>query len=178
MGRRAPKNKFMPDVFVFPGGGVQSEDATRPCASELREGSRSALEERATPRVARALGVAAIRETQEETGLEFGPLVEGVLAPDLDALEFIFRAITPRESPIRFHARFFLTSAERAAGGTLRSNGELLDLAWFDLASARALPVIDVTEDVLDEVERHDHGERPARVPLFHYRNGKRQIRR
>ncbi len=177
MGRRAPKNRFMPDVFVFPGGGVQADDAAQPSVSELTRGARARLEERATPRVARALAVAAARETYEETGLEFGHVVGGRLEPDLRALEFIFRAITPPESPIRFHARFFVADAERSRG-TVRSNGELLDLDWFRLDEARQLPIIDVTEDVLAEVERRERGERSGSVPLFSYRNGKRVVRR
>ena len=177
MGRRAPKNRFMPDVFVFPGGGVQRDDATRACISELGPKARARLEELSTAHRARGLAVAAARETHEETGLEFGRLVEGALQPDLAALDFFFRAITPPESPIRFHARFFVASAERARG-VLRSNGELLDLAWFCLDEARELPIIDVTEDVLSELERRERGEASPRVPLFHYRNGKRQVRR
>ena len=177
MGRRAPKNRFMPDVFVFPGGGVQREDARQPSVSELGDTARAQLEQRASPRIARALGVAAARETFEETGLEFGQIVNGRLEPDLSALDFIFRAITPPESPIRFHARFFAAEAERARG-RVRSNGELLDLDWFALDEARKLPIIDVTEDVLAEVERRERGERPERVPLFSYRNGKRVLRR
>lgn len=177
MGRRAPKNRFMPDVFVFPGGGVQKEDATQPSVSELQPAVRKLLEERATPGTARGLAVAAARETFEETGLEFGRVADGSLCPDLASLEFFFRAITPPESPIRFHARFFVVSAEHARG-SVRSNGELLDLAWFNLDEARRLPIIDVTEDVLSEVERRERGERSARVPLFHYRNGKRLLKR
>ncbi len=146
--------------------------------SELAPACRRALEERATPRVARALAVAAIRETHEETGLECGPVVDGALHPDLGAIEFFFRAITPTESPIRFHARFFWCPAERLHGGALRSNGELLDLEWFPIARARALPLIDVTEDALDEVERRVRGERPPRIPLFHYHRGARRLRR
>lgn len=177
MGRRAPKNRFMPDVFVFPGGGVQKGDATQPSQSELRPAVRARLEERARPSTARGIAVAAARETFEETGLEFGIVEAGLLQPDLAALDFFFRAITPPESPIRFHARFFFSNAERATG-SLRSNGELLDLAWFKLEDARKLPIIDVTEDVLAEIEGCERGDIPPRVPLFHYRNGKRQIKR
>ncbi len=177
MGRRARGNRFMPDVFVFPGGGVQREDAIQSSLSELPATVRTRLEERATARTARALAVAAARETYEETGLTFGRVVGGTLQPDLAALDFFFRAITPPESPIRFHARFFVAEAERA-GGALRGNGELLDLAWFPLDEARKLPIIDVTEDVLNEVGRRERGAAAERVPLFHYRKGRRQIRR
>jgi len=177
MGRRARGNRFMPDVYVFPGGGVRRTDARAAAASELRPRVQRHLERRASASLARALGVAALRETWEETGLALGRLERGTLAPDLAQLDYIFRAITPTDSPIRFHARFFAADAA-AATGALRSNGELLDLDWFTLEEARQLPLIDVTADVLDELERHLQGSPPRRVPLFHYRNGRRRLTR
>lgn len=177
MGRRAGGHRFMPDVYVFPGGGVHRGDARARATSELRPAVRERLEERAPASLARALGVAALRETWEETGLALGAVEGDNLAPDLARLDYIFRAITPTDSPMRFHARFF-TAAATEASGTLRSNGELLDLSWFTLEEARRLPLIDVTSDVLDELERHLGGAPSRRVPLFHYRNGRRQLTR
>ena len=74
------------------------------------------------------VAVAAVRETYEETGLLLGRLIAGRLEPALSGLDHIVRAITPTDSPIRFHARFFLADIA-SASGTLRGNGELLDLA-------------------------------------------------
>ncbi len=167
----------MPDVFVFPGGGVHGADARTPARSELRPAVQARLEERASASLARALGVTALRETWEETGLVFGRVEDETLTPDLERLDYIFRAITPAESPIRFHARFFMAEAE-CAQGSLRSNGELLELDWFTLAQARKLPLVDVTEDVLGELERHLREGPAERVPLFHYRRGKPRLRR
>lgn len=177
MGRRARAHRFMPEVFVFPGGGVHRGDARARATSELRPPVRERLEERAPASLARALGVAALRETWEETGLALGSVDGEALAPDLARLDYIFRAITPTDSPMRFHARFF-TAPAAGATGELRSNGELLDLDWFTLERARRLPLIDVTLDVLDELERHLRGTRAPRVPLFHYRNGRRRLTR
>lgn len=167
----------MPDVFVFPGGGVDRTDSRTPAQSELRPAVRARLEERASASLARALAVTALRETWEETGLVFGRVEGETLTPDLAHLDYIFRAITPAQSPIRFHARFFTADAA-GAHGTLRSNGELLELAWFTLAEARKLPLIDVTEDVLNELERHLREGPSERVPLFHYRRGQSRLLR
>jgi 8-oxo-dGTP pyrophosphatase MutT (NUDIX family) len=115
---------------------------------------------------AHALAFAGIRETFEETGLLLGRAgrldapAEGTwaeiarlgVAPDPSLLRFLARAITPAESPMRFHARFFMADASRATG-ELRPTDELLDLAWFTLGEARKLPIIDVTEVLLDRVE-------------------------
>ena len=130
----------------------------------------------ASPVRAHGLAVAAVRETFEETGLVFGEVRGGALCPALDALDFVARAITPPDSPIRFHARFFMADAARAAG-TLAGNGELLDLRWFRLEDAVKLPLADVTEFVIGEVGRRLGGARPAGVPLFSYRHGRAVVR-
>ena len=111
-------------------------------------------------------------EAWEETGLVFGERVGGTLLPDLSKLDYLARAITPTLNPIRYHARFFHAPAE-AAGGRLRGNGELLDLAWFSIDEALALPIIDVTEAVLEHLRSRIEGRR--RDSLFvHYRGMRR----
>lgn len=176
MGRRPAKDRFMPDVFVFPGGRVDPDDARIPVQSELRSREVRRIGARSSPRSARMLGVAAVRETFEETGLLIGERVSGALRPDLACLEFIARAITPRESPIRYHARFFLARAEQVSG-RVRSNGELLDLRWVSFEQARELPIISVTQLVLEEAQ-YRLSRKPYRgVPLFFYRNGAIQRR-
>ena len=128
LGRREPRDRFMPDVYVFPGGRVDPSDATQPAASELRPSVAARLaRSTASPGRARALAVAAVRETFEETGLVLGHRDGGGIRPALAALDFVARAITPADNPIRYHARFFLADGE-ALEGELRSNGELLDL--------------------------------------------------
>ena len=175
MGRRASKHRFMPDIYVFPGGRVDRSDRTRPALRELRPEVAQRLERRSDAAGARALAVAAVRETLEETGLVLGELRGDALLPDLGNLDFIARAITPNGNPIRFHARFFLADAETATGSPEDSH-ELLDLRWFPIEEALKLPIIDVTEFVLQQV-----GEvtgTPARgVPLLRYRGGVRYIR-
>jgi len=176
LGRRPPRDRFMPDVWVFPGGRVDPRDRAASAASELRPEVAARLRADAGPSLARALAVAAIRETREETGLELGAR----RAPDLAAVDYLARAITPAGNPIRYHARFFAVDARRL-GGTLRASDELLDLDWWPLARALELPLVNVTRVVLEEAlrwSRDPASVRDARAPLIHYRRGRILVRR
>jgi 8-oxo-dGTP pyrophosphatase MutT (NUDIX family) len=157
LGRREPRHRFMPHVWVFPGGRVDPQDARLPASSELSPEVAEKLTARWSPARARALAIAAVRETFEETGLAFGRLVDGELQPDLARLDYVARAITPTLSPIRFHARFFLVDAA-GASGQLDGNGELLDLRWLPISEAMELPIINVTRFVLEETARRVAG--------------------
>jgi len=164
----------MPNVWVFPGGSVDRGDADARALGELRPGVRRALEHESSPRRARALAVAALRETYEETGLCFGRVEDGQLLPELSCVRYLARAITPARSPIRYHARFFC--AEQAdAHGELVGNGELLELAWFGIEEALTLRIIDVTAFVLRQVMQDARCDDP-KVPLYCYRAGKPRV--
>jgi 8-oxo-dGTP pyrophosphatase MutT (NUDIX family) len=169
MGRRAARHRFVPHHYVFPGGRLDPADFAAPVASPLRPEVERQLRGHCRPRLARALAVAAARETFEETGLALGQ------PPRLDRLDFILRAITPSSSPIRFHARFFAVEASQLSG-TLAGNGELLDLAWRPVADCLKLPLVDVTEYLLrrmaDEAEWAS-----GRARLFSFRNGRALVR-
>lgn len=186
MGRRHAKMKFIPDAFVFPGGKLDAGDLRAQPATVLR-----GVEHFGSAAKAQALAMAAVRETFEETGLilaqagDVGALSgkgwnafrEAGIAPDLGALSGLARAITPRQSPIRFHARFFTTTADKISG-TLKGSGELEELDWYPLSAALKLPVIDVTEFVLHEVrDIFMNGVMRTRVPLYSYRNNKPVVR-
>jgi 8-oxo-dGTP pyrophosphatase MutT (NUDIX family) len=157
LGRREPKHRFMPDVWVFPGGRVDPKDSRSPVSSDLSPAVAAKLEARQSPARARSLAIAAVRETFEETGLAFGELADGQLRPSLARLDYLARAITPTLSPIRFHARFFLTDAAHGSG-ELGGNGELLNLGWIPIAEAMELPIINVTRFVLEEAARRANG--------------------
>jgi 8-oxo-dGTP pyrophosphatase MutT (NUDIX family) len=190
MGRRHARMKFIPDAFVFPGGKLDAGDLlARPATGFSGETTRM-MQRAAAGAKAEALAMAAIRETFEETGLivagpghvgdtageGWQPFRERGIAPRLDVLDFVARAITPASSPIRFHARFFAVAAENAVG-ELKGSGELEELGWYPLSEALKLPVIDVTEFVLHEIgRRHREGAR-TRIPLYSYRNNKPVIR-
>ncbi len=176
LGRREPRHRFMPNVFVFPGGQLDPGDLRRPVARRLRPDVAAALLRHTSAKQAHGLAVAAVRETFEETGLAFGEVRDGAFRPTLDTLDFVARAITPPDSPIRFHARFFMANVA-AAAGSLAGNGELLDLHWVRLDEAVQLPLVDVTQFVLGQVGRRLQGAPPAGMPLFSYRRGRAVIR-
>jgi 8-oxo-dGTP pyrophosphatase MutT (NUDIX family) len=160
MGRRPRRSAFAPDVFVFPGGAVEVGDYDAPALRPLDADCARRIG--GSARLAEALAAAALRETREETGL--------ILPADHGALALVARAITPTNSPIRFHARFFVTDAE-ASEGQHADSGELSDLAFRPLAAAKALTLMDVTEAVLGAITEAED-QRPAPF-LFTYRNGR-----
>jgi 8-oxo-dGTP pyrophosphatase MutT (NUDIX family) len=166
----------MPDVWVFPGGRVDRKDARSPVSSELAPSVAAKLEARWSPTGARALAVAAVRETFEETGLAFGELVDGQLHPALGRLDYLARAITPALSPIRFHARFFLADATDGSG-QVGGNGELLDLRWIPIPEALELPIINVTRLVLEEAARRAAGQPSPGVLSIRFRRESPMIR-
>ncbi len=166
MGRRARGHVFMASKWVFPGGRVERADPAAAAASELAPAEALRLAREVAPRRARALALAAVRETFEETGLLLaepappasvaGPWREfraaGAL-PDLAALSYIARAITPPGRTRRFDARFFMADAsallhpEPTAG-----SGELDEIAWLPLDQARIVDLPAITRFMLDEV--------------------------
>jgi 8-oxo-dGTP pyrophosphatase MutT (NUDIX family) len=168
MGRRHARHVFMPEVYVFPGGRVDPGDARVPVASPLCADVEERLTRACTPARARALGVAAIRETFEETGFilaqpvaparrvvkpEWQSFHDAGLAPALDLLEFVCRATTPPGLPRRFNARFFLADATHLRGEQADSL-ELEDLQWITLEPPTDLPIANITRCVLSEVRR------------------------
>ncbi len=155
---------------------MDREDARSPVKSELSPAVAAKLEARWSPARARALAIAAVRETFEETGLAFGELVDGRLRPDLRRLDYLARAITPAISPIRFHARFFLADAA-GASGRLGGNGELLDLRWVRIPEALKFPIINVTGFVLQEAARRAAGEPSPGVLSIRFRRERPLLR-
>jgi len=114
MGQRPAKDRFMPSVYVFPGGRVDPEDAEGEVLQPLSTRESQLLAESSSGRDPERLAVAAVRETYEETGLLIGERRGGRVLPDLGCLAYLARAITPAESPIRYNARFFLADASHA----------------------------------------------------------------
>lgn len=185
MGRRHREARFMPGIYVFPGGRVERSDA-RPSGFAERIAPAPAGADLATRRRFAVFARTALRETFEETGLlvaEPGPppktgtapqqnddatawrAYQGAgLEPAFGALALVARAVTPTASPIRFHTRFFRADG-RAARGSLAGDGELEDIGWIPVGEIDRLPTAQVTVLVLREAL--DRANRT--VPLFRW---------
>jgi 8-oxo-dGTP pyrophosphatase MutT (NUDIX family) len=195
MGRRHPSHKFMPNKYVFPGGRVDPEDRRMAVAGILGADTEARLLQRVqrpTIARARALGLAAIRETFEETGLLIGTREGGPAAnapagpwadfaghgvmPSLEPLHFLARAITPPRRPKRFDARFFVidhTAICDRVEGVVGPNSELIDLLWVTLAETTAMELPVITRVVLDELDEALGAGLSSRrpVPFYFERN-------
>jgi len=153
MGRRGGGHAFMPDVYVFPGGRRDRQDYTLPFRRDLHpmvtERLLARTATRTGPSTARALALAALRELREETGLASGG------PPDLGALRYVARAVTPPGNVRRFDTRFFLLPADEAdiAAVPLEDTDELQDLRWVAFSDLADLKVPQITRAVLDDVK-------------------------
>jgi len=145
MGMRGARHRFMPNRLVFPGGAVDRADLSAPFASGLSHRTETALHRNANAKLARGLGIAAARELREETGFSLGS------PPALDGLDYLARAVTPTDSPIRFNARFFCIHASRVSGA-LGGDGELDNLRFYDMAEALALDLAAPTRRMLEQL--------------------------
>jgi 8-oxo-dGTP pyrophosphatase MutT (NUDIX family) len=185
LGRRHERHKFLPGKFVFPGGRVEANDRLMPVAAPLRERDTDRLMQRVQkPSAAKAAGyaLAAIRETYEETGLMLGAqqadpiaappgpwqaFVQAGVIPDLSAMHFIARAITPPGRPRRFDSRFFaadISAVAHRAEGFFGPDAELVELVWLPITEARRLDIPTITAVALEELQEristgmsHDH---------------------
>lgn len=179
MGRRAKGHVFMASKWVFPGGRLERTDFTAASANEPSPEVLLRLQREVPAARARALTLAAVRETFEETGLMLaepapvasvaGPWREfrqvGAL-PDLAALTYVGRAITPPGRSRRFDARFFMADAQALlTPEPTAGSGELDEIAWLPLEEAQALPLPAITRLILDEAAERRAD--PGRIPPF-----------
>jgi len=175
MGKRHARHRFMPGKFVFPGGRVEAEDRRMAAAGALDPNVEAKLNlrvPRPSPHFARALALAAIRETFEETGLAIGVSGHGAagkpppgawarfaatgVTPALDAIDFLARAITPPGRPRRFDARFLIADASSIASrvdGAVHAEAELVELVWTPLDDALSLDLPDITRAALADLK-------------------------
>jgi 8-oxo-dGTP pyrophosphatase MutT (NUDIX family) len=199
LGRRHARHRFLPGKFVFPGGRIERADRLMAVAAALHEHHANKLMRRVRrPSMAKAaaFALAAVRETYEETGIMLGtrasvpmhvPLgpweafARAGIAPDLSAVHFIARAITPPRRPLRFDSRFFTTDVAaiaRREDGFVGPDKELVELVWLPITEARRLDMPGITAVVLEELQdriaagmSHEHP-----VPLYRMLN-KRFVR-
>lgn len=202
MGKRAAGHKFMPNKFVFPGGRVDPGDSRLKLEAELHPNVLAKLQKDVTSKTSplrlRALALAAIRETYEETGLIIGSPTSRPLrsqnaswkdyfnhgvVPPLEAIDFIARAVTPTFRVRRFDTRFFMIDAKHLHNDPqdlARASGELTDLHWLTLDKAYDLDLPIITKQVLKILEKRlEHGQTKRRalsVPYFRFRNGKSEL--
>jgi 8-oxo-dGTP pyrophosphatase MutT (NUDIX family) len=199
MGKRHMRHRFMPGAWVFPGGRVDPADSRVRAIDDYRADVLGDLmHEMRGPKTAaraRAMAIAAIRETFEEAGVligrpsgaaggpepedphdAFAAFAARGLAPALGAMRFVARAITPPGRPRRFDTRFLAVPAEAIGGRTasgLGPSGELEDVAWVTFAEARARPeLMPITRAVLDELDNRlvDDPDLEAVRPVPFYR--------
>ena len=185
LGRRHERHKFLPGKFVFPGGRVERTDRLMPTAASLhaRDTARLMLQvKRPSAAKAAAFALAAVRETYEETGLMLGAragakiaapdgawqaFAEAGVLPNLSAIHFVARAITPPRRPRRFDSRFFaadITAVAHRAEGFVGPEAELVELIWMPITEARRLDIPAITAVALEELQEriltgmsHDH---------------------
>lgn len=165
MGRRSAGHTFMPDLWVFPGGRLDRADWRAPVGHDLKPEIAAVLDAHLPAGRGRAVALAAVRETFEETGLLLaqaapvrpgaGPwrefLAQGAL-PDLSALDILGRAITPPGVAKRFDAWFFMAEADRLLSLDRRPDGgELEEIAWFEFDAAMGMKLPAITRLMMSE---------------------------
>lgn len=188
MGRRAQGHVFMAAKWVFPGGRIDRSDFRAASTGDFDARTAARLAAGCPPRRARALALAAIRETFEETGLIVGDKAPpasvagpwrayraaGAL-PDLSALTYVARAITPPGRARRFDARFFMANGSALLSRDIDGSGELDEIAWIPWEEAEALDLPAITRFVIGEVgKRLADPERPA--PFVRFVRGRHDI--
>ncbi|KQT48838.1 hypothetical protein ASG43_08315 [Aureimonas sp. Leaf454] len=199
LGRRSESLVFMAGKYVFPGGRVDPSDlklARSMCEPHpILERLQVKTSRRFGPHRALAVVLAGIRETFEEVGLMIGrPTSPGALlpggaawsafaqaglAPDMDRIVPVARAITPPGHVRRYDTRFFLVDARAIAHRVPfadRSDRELDSADWFTLDEAFALDLPDITRRVLSDVAARIEDDESLKVdgamPFYRTRNG------
>jgi 8-oxo-dGTP pyrophosphatase MutT (NUDIX family) len=196
LGRRHQGHTFMPDKFVFPGGSVDPADRLMSVASPLDSRAEVRLMRRVvrpSRTKARALALAAIRETFEETGLLIGSrrddppkapggvwaaFAEAKIHPELAGMHFIARAVTPPRLSRRYDTRFFTVDAQAVAHrveGIVGPDAELVELVWLPIAETARLDLATITGVVLRALDlRIKAGlEHDEPVPYYYMAGGR-----
>lgn len=172
MGKRHHSLAFMPGALVFPGGSVDRSDGSVPTEEELPSATAEKITEnmrgKPSTRAARGLGVAAIREVAEETGLLIGrpgtqkidipgwhDFDDNQIVPSLAGLSLLARAVTPPGLPRRFDTWFFVLDAD-AIGYTPEAgfdpSGELEHLEWLTPEDAIGRETREITRVIIVEL--------------------------
>lgn len=182
MGQRAKAHDFMPSVYVFPGGRVDRADSFAPHSGQITARTQRLLETYYSPARSRAIILAAIRETFEETGLCLtqnaqGPikninhptwdiLRQKKLLADMSDIEVFGRAVTPPYRPKRFDTWFLLRHVDDTTlSGQMSDSRELLNLDWYDWKQIKALKTARATDMMLQVLKDYlKHAKPPNKV--------------
>jgi 8-oxo-dGTP pyrophosphatase MutT (NUDIX family) len=191
LGRRHLRHRFMPGKFVFPGGRIEPADRLMAAFVPLQARHVARLMQRVrSPSKAKAaaFALAAVRETYEETGLMLGAKTDSAfetppgaweafakagVMPDLSAIHFIARAITPPKRPLRFDSRFFaadVSAVAYRADGFVGPDAEFVELVWLPINEARSLDMPGITAVVLEELQDRIAARMSADHPVPLYR--------
>ena len=200
MGKRAAKHKFMPNIYVFPGGRVDYADRFGPVGLNYQDDTLDLLMQqmrgRTTALRAQMMGLAAVRETFEEVGLKVGIESDTVhktanpswsafckdgLKADLSKLSFIARAITPPGQNRRFDTRFFMADVSTYLDNQqAQSSEELEDVRWVTFAETKDLPLHFITKRILlsaqSGLEGRHSGKTQPNVAFYRPKAGSKDV--
>jgi 8-oxo-dGTP pyrophosphatase MutT (NUDIX family) len=171
MGKRPNKARFAPGMWVFPGGKLDKSDLT---ISKNYITNNKIIKNlsllKAMPPLGKGLIHTAIRETEEETNLK-------LKSNNIKNMWVLGRAITPLTRPMRFDTKFFVAPSDCFIG-KVKGNGELAKLEYVEINKALNLPMFDVTEFILQEInKRINKGNEVNSNPVFwRYRKHHRLI--
>lgn len=187
MGKRTSRHDFMPSVYVFPGGRVDRADSYAGSIGEISARTKTVLEAAYSPRQARALLLAVVRETYEETSLMLGREAEGARnlnhksydafraagrLPDISAIEVMGRAITPPRRHKRFDTWFFAKDMNGTHNLDTSDSHELLNVGWFTYEQIEDLKTHVATETMLRVMKRFLSKDNPPASVFFMRRKG------
>ena len=145
MGQRPKNSIFAPNVWVFPGGKVEKYDSLNKDIKLNKKILTDLKKLKANNLLSSALISAALRETYEETGLK-------LINKNLEGLWVLARAITPANQKIRFDTKFFVLD-ENNFTNKIKGNGELHNLGFINIREAIKLPLFDITQFLLEDLE-------------------------
>jgi 8-oxo-dGTP pyrophosphatase MutT (NUDIX family) len=202
MGKRHTRHSFMPNLYVFPGGAVDVADSRlklpNSAGTNIPEETQNLLmhhmKGRRTASKARALVLAAIRETFEETGYIIGRKNDQLsktrsnswqnffdtgYLPNCETCKYIGRAITPPNNIRRYDTRFFALWADDLIDGLNRhgtGSDELENLIWVPINDIQVVETPSITKIMVSELKIHiknQYFKGTTPIPFYHFKHNK-----
>lgn len=176
MGQRHSGQKFAPGVFVFPGGAMELADLAL-ARGEPQRVTRCFTHFLAGPlfnpdnygeldqgQIGVALGLCALRETIEETGLmpvpghapgqapAQHPLIQAAWREVIGGMHVLARAITPPGRRMRFDTRFLMIEIDEDMEAARQPDDEFTKLEWLTFDEACEVKLHAMTRVVLEDL--------------------------